>query len=130
MSPARPDDIGASYAAQLVACVVLIVGVSVSVGIYIARLNAHVDKQRELSPVYLHACPGGRGGFIVYPDGRRSGDSCYRADEGEPTGIDEAQNLQARTGLSSATRCGQRLVHREDHTCQRNRQNSDNDPWK
>ena len=100
MSPAHPDDVGASYANQLVACVVLIVCVSVSVGIYIARLNAHVDKQRDLSPVYLHECHKGRGGFIVYPDGRRSRDSCYTADEGEgeATGVDEAQDLKGSRG--------------------------------
>ncbi len=93
MSPARPDDIGASYTNQLVACVVLIVCVSVSMGIYIARLNAHVDRQRDLSPVYLHECHKGRGGFIVYPDGRRSRDNCYRVDEGESADDDEAQEL-------------------------------------
>jgi hypothetical protein len=98
MSPVHPDNVGASYTNQLVVCVVLIVCVSVSVGIYITRLNAHVDKQRDLSPVYLHECHKGRGGFIVYPDGRRSGDSCYTADEGESTDADEAQDLRGSSG--------------------------------
>ena len=98
MSPAPPDDVGASYTNQLVACMALIVCVSVSVGIYIARLNAHVDKQRELSPVYLHECHKGRGGFIVYPDGRRSGDSCYTANEGESAQTDEHQDLPGSKG--------------------------------
>jgi hypothetical protein len=100
MSPARPDDIGASYATQLVLCVVLIVCVSVAMGIYIVRLNAHVDKQQELSPVYLYGCHKGRGGFVVYSDGRRSSDSCYTIDDGESAGGDEGQKLSGspRTG--------------------------------
>lgn len=98
MSPAHPDDVGASYTRQLVACVVLIVGVSVSVGIYIARLNAHIDQQRELSPVYLHTCHQGRGGFIVYSDGRRSSDRCYTAVEDESTDADQEQELPGSRG--------------------------------
>ena len=49
MSPVRRDELGANYASQLVACVVLVIGVAVSMGIYIARLNAHLDEQRDLS---------------------------------------------------------------------------------
>ncbi|MDQ0982171.1 hypothetical protein [Pseudomonas synxantha] len=98
MSPVHADDVGASYTNQLVACVLLIVCVSVAVGIYIARLNAQVDKQRELASVYLHECHNGRGGFIVYPDGRRSGDSCYIADEDESTNTDDAQDIPGASG--------------------------------
>ncbi|AKA85789.1 hypothetical protein PUP72_19570 [Pseudomonas synxantha] len=98
MSPVHADDVDASYANQLVACVVLIVCVSVAVGIYIARLNAHVDKQRELASVYLHECHNGRGGFIVYPDGRRSADDCYTATGGKSTDADEPQDLPGLLG--------------------------------
>ena len=93
MSPVRRDELGASYASQLVACVVLVIGVAVSMGIYIARLNAHLDEQRDLSSVYLPDCPDGRGGFMVYPDDRRSGDQCYTAGEDESMEVDEAQRL-------------------------------------
>lgn len=93
MSPVRRDEIGASYASQLVACVVLVIGVAVSMGIYIARLNAHLDEQRDLSSVYLPDCPDGRGGFMVYPDDRRSGDQCYNAGEDELMDVDELQWL-------------------------------------
>ncbi|AZE62285.1 MULTISPECIES: hypothetical protein [Pseudomonas fluorescens group] len=98
MSPVHADDVGASYANQLVACVVLIVCVSVAVGIYIARLNAHVDRQRELSSLYLRECHNGRGGFIVYPDGRRSSDRCYTAEEDEVTNTNDAQDLPGSSG--------------------------------
>ena len=93
MSPVRRDELGAGYASQLVACVVLVIGVAVSMGIYIARLNAHLDEQRDLSSVYLPDCPDGRGGFMVYPDERRSGDQCYTAGEDESMDVDEAQRL-------------------------------------
>ena len=93
MSPVRRDELGANYASQLVACVVLVIGVAVSMGIYIARLNAHLDEQRDLSSVYLPDCPDGRGGFMVYPDDRRSGDQCYTAGEDESMEVDEAQRL-------------------------------------
>ncbi|KRP46679.1 hypothetical protein SAMN04490190_5931 [Pseudomonas libanensis] len=93
MSPVRRDETGASYASQLVACVVLIVCVAVSMGIYIARLNAHLDELRDLSSVYLPDCPDGRGGFMVYPDDRRSGDHCYTAQEDESMDVDEVQRL-------------------------------------
>ncbi|TFF13432.1 hypothetical protein EXW72_01145 [Pseudomonas sp. BCA14] len=93
MSPMRPNDVNISYTYQLVLCVVLIVCVSLSMGIYITRLNAHIDKHRDLSPVYLYECHKGRGGFIVYADGRRSSDNCYDDDEGESAGADEAQGL-------------------------------------
>ncbi|MBI6911841.1 hypothetical protein [Pseudomonas palleroniana] len=100
MSSVRPDHVNISYTYQLVLCVVLIVCVSLSMGIYITRVNAYVDQQRELSPVYLHECHEGRGGFIVYADGRRSSDKCYSCDEGESAGADEAQGLPGshRTG--------------------------------
>lgn len=93
MSPVRRDEMGASYASQLVACVVLVIGVALSMGIYIARLNAHLDEQRDLSSVYLPDCPDGRGGFMVYPDDRRSGDECYTAQEDESMDVDEVQRL-------------------------------------
>lgn len=89
MSPVRRDELGANYASQLVACVVLVIGVAVSMGVYIARLNAHLDEQRDLSSVYLPDCPDGRGGFMVYPDDRRSGDECYTAQEDESIDVDE-----------------------------------------
>lgn len=93
MSPGRRDEVGASYASQLVACVLLVIGVTVSMGIYIARLNANLDEQRALSSVYLPDCPDGRGGFMVYTDGRRSGDQCYNVDEDESMDVDDAQRL-------------------------------------
>ncbi|MEX5511228.1 hypothetical protein [Pseudomonas paralactis] len=93
MSPVHRNEMGASYASQLVACVVLVIGVAVSMAIYIARLNAHLDEQRDLSSVYLPNCPDGRGGFMVYPDDRRSGDQCYTADEDESMEVDEVQRL-------------------------------------
>ena len=93
MSPVRRDELGASYASQLVACVVLVIGVAVSMGVYIARLNAHLDEQRNLTSVYLPDCPDGRGGFMVYPDDRRSGDECYTAQEDESIDVDELQRL-------------------------------------
>jgi len=93
MSPVRRDELGANYASQLVACVVLVIGVAVSMGIYIARLNAHLDEQRNLTSVYLPDCPDGRGGFMVYPDDRRSGDECYTAQEDESMDVDELQRL-------------------------------------
>ncbi len=83
MSPVQSDNAGASYTWQLVGCVGLIVCVSIAMGVYIVHLNARIDKQRELSPVYLHECGDGRGGFIVYPDGRRSSDNCYPVDEAQ-----------------------------------------------
>ena len=101
MSPVRRDELGANYASQLVACVVLVIGVAVSMGIYIARLNAHLDEQRDLSSVYLPDCPDGRGGFMVYPDDRRSGDECYTAQEDESIDVDELQRL---SGWSLAQR--------------------------
>ncbi|WP_314388128.1 hypothetical protein [Pseudomonas brenneri] len=84
---------GASYTWQLVICLGLIVCVTIAMGAYIVHLNARIDKQRELSPVYLHECENGRGGFIVYPDGRRSSDSCYPSDEDESAGIDQMPDL-------------------------------------
>lgn len=101
MSPVRRDELGANYASQLVACVVLVIGVAVSMGIYIARLNAHLDEQRNLTSVYLPDCPDGRGGFMVYPDDRRSGDECYTAQEDESMDVDELQRL---SGWSLAQR--------------------------
>ena len=101
MSPVRRDELGANYASQLVACVVLVIGVAVSMGIYIARLNAHLDEQRNLTSVYLPDCPDGRGGFMVYPDDRRSGDECYTAQEDESIDVDELQRL---SGWSLAQR--------------------------
>ena len=95
MSPVRRDELGASYASQLVACVVLVIGVAVSMGVYIARLNAHLDEQRNLTSVYLPDCPDGRGGFMVYPDDRRSGDECYTAQEDESIDVDGLQRLSA-----------------------------------
>lgn len=88
MSPVRCDNAGASYTWQLLVCLGLIIGVSIAMGTYIVHLNARIDKQRELSPVYLHECDTGRGGFIVYPDGRRSSDNCYPIDEAESTAAD------------------------------------------
>ena len=101
MSPVRRDELGANYASQLVACVVLVIGVAVSMGVYIARLNAHLDEQRNLTSVYLPDCPDGRGGFMVYPDDRRSGDECYTAQEDESIDVDELQRL---SGWSLAQR--------------------------
>ncbi|WP_205548545.1 hypothetical protein [Pseudomonas carnis] len=101
MSPVRRDELGASYASQLVVCVVLVIGVAVSMGVYIARLNAHLDEQRNLTSVYLPDCPDGRGGFMVYPDDRRSGDECYTAQEDESMDVDELQRL---SGWSLAQR--------------------------
>lgn len=95
MSPVRRDELGASYASQLVVCVVVVIGVAVSMGLYIARLNAHLDEQRNLTSVYLPDCPDGRGGFMVYPDDRRSGDECYTAHEDESIDVDELQRLSA-----------------------------------
>lgn len=93
MSPVRCDNVGASYTWQLLVCLGLIIGVSIAMGIYIVHLNARIDKQRELSPVYLHECGNGRGGFIVYPDGRRSSDNCYPLDEAESTAADPTPAL-------------------------------------
>ncbi|MBC2657981.1 hypothetical protein H7A76_21275 [Pseudomonas sp. MSSRFD41] len=76
MLPAHSDD--ASYTDQLVLCLVLILCVSISLGAYIMRFNAQIDKQRELSPVHLLECGKGRGAFIVDPHGQRSSsDNCY-----------------------------------------------------
>lgn len=86
------DNDGVSYTWQVAICLTLIVCVSVSMGINIVRLNTQVDKQRELSPVYLHDCDKGLGGFVVYTDGRRSVDSCYIVNESESTGVDGAQD--------------------------------------
>ena len=66
MSPVRRDELGANYASQLVACVVLVIG-----------------------------------GFMVYPDDRRSGDECYTAQEDESMDVDELQRL---SGWSLAQR--------------------------
>lgn len=93
MSPVRSDNAGASYSWQVLICLGLIVGVSIAMGSYIVHLNARIDKQRELSPVYLHQCGNGRGGFIVYPDGRRSSDDCYPADDLESTSTDQPQDV-------------------------------------
>ena len=93
MSPVRSDNVGASYSWQVLICLGLIVGVSIAMGSYIVHLNARIDKQRELSPVYLHQCGNGRGGFIVYPDGRRSSDDCYPADDLESTSTDQPQDV-------------------------------------
>ncbi len=93
MSPVHSDNAGAGYTWQLVICLGLIVCVTIAMGAYIVHLNARIDKQRELSPVYLHECENGRGGFIVYPDGRRSSDSCYPSDEAESAGIDQMPDL-------------------------------------
>jgi hypothetical protein len=93
VSPVRSDNVGASYSWQVLICLGLIVGVSIAMGSYIVHLNARIDKQRELSPVYLHQCGNGRGGFIVYPDGRRSSDDCYPADDLESTSTDQPQDV-------------------------------------
>lgn len=93
MSPVHSDNVGASYTWQLLICLGLIGCVTIAMGAYIVHLNARIDKQRELSPVYLHECDNGRGGFIVYPDGRRSSDSCYPIDEAESTGIGQMPEL-------------------------------------
>lgn len=92
MSPVHCDKAGTSYTWQLVLCLGLIVGVSLAMGAYIVQLNARVDKQRELSPVYLHQCGSGRGGFIVYRDGRRSSDDCYPIDEAQSPGIEQMRD--------------------------------------
>ena len=92
MSPVRSDNVGASYSWQVLICLGLIVGVSIAMGSYIVHLNARIDKQRELSPVYLHDCDKGLGGFVVYTDGRRSADSCYIVNESESAGVDGAQD--------------------------------------
>ncbi|AZC26184.1 hypothetical protein C4K39_4537 [Pseudomonas sessilinigenes] len=71
-----------NYTDQLVLCLVLILCVSLSLGAYIMRFNAQIDKQRELSPVHLLECGQGRGAFIVDPHGRRSSsDNCYLIEE-------------------------------------------------
>jgi|GEM_PF-298621 len=88
-----PSDSGIRYTWQVVICLGVIMGVSIAMGAYIMHLNARIDKQRELSPVYLHDCDSGRGGFIVYPDGRRSSDNCYPIDEAEATGADLTPDL-------------------------------------
>ncbi|MCO7612544.1 MULTISPECIES: hypothetical protein [Pseudomonas] len=82
MSPVLSDDSGARYTDQLVGCLVLILCVSISLGVYIVRLNAQIDSQRELAPVRLLECGQGRGAFIVDPYGQRSSsDNCYLVDE-------------------------------------------------
>lgn len=90
--PMHSHNDGVSYAWQVAICLTLVVCVSVSMGIYIVRLNTQIDKQRELSPVYLHDYDKGLGGFVVYTDGRRSVDSCYIVNESESTGVDGAQD--------------------------------------
>ncbi|WP_237151334.1 hypothetical protein [Pseudomonas sp. ADAK18] len=93
MSPVRSDDVGVSYANQLMLCVVLIICVTVSLGTYIVRLNARIDKARELSPVYLFECGKDGGAFIVYPDGRRrSSDRCHPTQEGGGEGVTRLVN--------------------------------------
>ncbi|MGC5704441.1 hypothetical protein J4P02_29990 [Pseudomonas sp. NFXW11] len=78
MSSLHADEPGASYTDQLVLCLVLILGVSIALGVYIVRFNAQIDRQRELSPVRLLECGQGRGAFIVDPSGQRSSsDNCY-----------------------------------------------------
>lgn len=80
MSPAHCDE--ASYTDQLVLCLVLILCISVSLGVYIVRFNAQIDKQRELSPVHLLECGQGRGAFIVDTYGHRSSsDNCYLVED-------------------------------------------------
>ncbi|AIS11206.1 hypothetical protein JM49_05795 [Pseudomonas chlororaphis subsp. aurantiaca] len=75
---------GADYTDQLVFCLLLILCVSLALGIYIVRLNARIDQQRELSPVHLLECGNGRGAFIVYPhEQRSSSDNCYLIEEDE-----------------------------------------------
>jgi hypothetical protein len=82
MSWVQPDDSNANYTDQLVLCLMLILCVSISLGAYIVRFNAQIDRQRELSPVLLLECGQGRGAFIVDPHGRRSSsDNCYLVDE-------------------------------------------------
>nr|BFD44258.1 hypothetical protein FFPRI1PSEUD_57570 [Pseudomonas sp. FFPRI_1] len=82
MSPVRSDEGRSSYTDQLVLCLVLILCVSISLGAYIVRFNAQIDRQRELSPVYLLECGQGRGAFIIDPYGRRSSsDNCYVIDD-------------------------------------------------
>ncbi|WP_233475057.1 hypothetical protein [Pseudomonas carnis] len=112
MSPVRRDELGASYASQLVACVVLVIGVAVSMGLYIARLNAHLDEQRNLTSVYLPDCPDGRGGFMVYPDDRRSGDECYTAHEAM-----SCSGYQAGTLRNGSTTSCLQFNHRARFRC-------------
>lgn len=82
MSSLHADKAGTSYTDQLVLCLVLILCVSISLGIYIMRFNAQIDRQRELSPVHLLECGQGRGAFIVDPYGQRSSsDNCFLVDE-------------------------------------------------
>lgn len=82
MSRVQSDDHNANYTDQLVLCLMLILCVSISLGAYIVRFNAQIDRQRELSPVLLLECGQGRGAFIVDPRGRRSSsDNCYLVDE-------------------------------------------------
>ncbi|NBF03524.1 hypothetical protein GV819_14615 [Pseudomonas sp. Fl5BN2] len=82
MSPVHSEEGGTSYTDQLVLCLVLILCVSISMGAYIVRFNARIDKQRELSPVHLLECGNGRGAFIIDPHGRRSSsDNCYLIEE-------------------------------------------------
>ncbi|AGL86817.1 hypothetical protein [Pseudomonas protegens] len=82
MSRVSSDDSGAGYTDQLVLCLMLILCVSISLGAYIVRFNAQIDRQRELSPVHLLECGQGRGAFIVDPHGRlSSSDNCYLVDE-------------------------------------------------
>ncbi len=105
MSPVRPDDVGASYATQLVLCVVLIICVTVSLGAYIVRLNARIDKARELSPVYLIECGKDGGAFIVYPDGRRrSSDRCHPIDDGGGDGVMRLVNESQEMNLTVTER--------------------------
>ncbi|SUD30564.1 Uncharacterised protein [Pseudomonas fluorescens] len=92
------NNASASYTWQLAICLGLIVSVSIAMGVYIVHLNARIDKQRELSPVHLHHCDSGRGGFIVYPDGRRSSDNCYPINGTESTNTAPMQSLPGSRG--------------------------------
>jgi len=105
MSPVRSDDVGVSYANQLVLCVVLIICVTVSLGTYIVRLNARTDKARELSPVYLLECGKDGGAFIVYPDGRRrSSDHCHPIPESGGDGVTRLVNESQEIHLTPTER--------------------------
>ncbi|ROM97221.1 hypothetical protein [Pseudomonas brassicacearum] len=81
MQPARPEKDNDRYTAQFIFCLLLVLCITISMAIYISRLNVWIDKTRLDSATQPLECGKGQGAFIIDPSGKRN--NCYFVEDAE-----------------------------------------------